>query len=85
MKWSNKNRSWKIIFRNKKFGDTFYFSYDRLATIQILRAGCHQGGTESSCKMSPYVYLSLFVYSGPEKPRWGVTCYVYIYIYIPIQ
>ena len=28
--------------------------------------------------------LSLFVYIGPEKPRWGVASYVYIYIYIYI-
>ena len=26
--------------------------------------------------------LSIFVYIGPEKPRWGVANYVYIYIYI---
>ena len=25
---------------------------------------------------------SLFVYIGPEKPRWGVANYVYVYIYI---
>ena len=28
------------------------------------------------------IYLSLFVYTGPEKPLWGVANYVYIYIYI---
>ena len=31
-----------------------------------------------------FVYLSLFVYIGPEKPLWGVANYVYIYIYIYI-
>ena len=27
------------------------------------------------------VYLSLFVYIGPEKPRWGVANYVYIFFH----
>ena len=31
-----------------------------------------------------YVHLSLLVYIGPEKPRWGVANYVYIYIYISV-
>ena len=28
-----------------------------------------------------FIYLSLFVYIVPEKPRWGVANYLYIRIY----
>ena len=30
------------------------------------------------------LFISLFVYIGPEKPQWGVDNYVYIYIYIQV-
>ena len=36
MEWSYNSRSWKTkLSRNKKFLDTFYFQYGKLATVKI--------------------------------------------------